>query len=81
MFRIVISRLTDEGRHVTPEQHQTAMSVDEAVLTVRRELPSADTGALCGDAVQTSVNRVNDFRRDVSTDDGDHFRVVIAPMM
>ncbi|GAA0982931.1 MULTISPECIES: hypothetical protein [Nocardiopsidaceae] len=81
MFRIVISRLTHDGLHVTPEQHRTAMSVDEAVLAVRQHLPTADTGALRGDAVQTSVNRVNDFRRDVRTGDGDRFRVVIAPMM
>lgn len=79
MFRIVISRLTDDGLRVTPERRGTAMSVDEAVRAVQEHLPAVDTAAF--DTVQGSVNRVNDFRRDVSTPDGGHYRVVIAPMM
>jgi hypothetical protein len=81
MFRIVISRLTDDGLRVTPEHRGTAMSVDEAVHAVKEHLPTVDTAAFASDAVQSSVNRVNDFRRDVSTEDGGHYRVVIAPMM
>ncbi|WP_159943967.1 MULTISPECIES: hypothetical protein [unclassified Nocardiopsis] len=81
MFRIVISSLTDDGRRVTPERRDTAMSVDEAVRAVKEHLPTVDTAAFGSDAVQSSVNRVNDFRRDVSTEDGGRYRVVIAPMM
>ncbi|MFD6950992.1 hypothetical protein A6A08_20570 [Nocardiopsis sp. TSRI0078] len=81
MFRIVISRLTDDGLRITPERRSTAMSVDEAVRAVEEHLPTADTAALGSDAVQSSVNRVNDFRHDVSTADGGRYRVVIAPMM
>lgn len=80
MFRIAISRLTDQGRRITPEHRGTALSIDEAVLALRGVLPGVDTSAFGGDAVQRSVNRVNDFRHDVETDDGE-FRVVIAPMM
>ncbi|WP_017571222.1 hypothetical protein [Nocardiopsis halotolerans] len=81
MFRVVISRLTDDGLRVTPERKDTAMSVSEAVSFIRRHLPGVDTGAFGGDAVQSSVNRVNDFRCDVSDADGGHYRVVIAPMI
>ncbi|MBR8740978.1 hypothetical protein [Nocardiopsis sp. MG754419] len=80
MFRIAISRLSDDGRRITPEHRGTALSIDEAVLALREVLPSVDTGAFGGAAVQRSVNRVNDFRHDVDTDDG-RYRVVIAPMM
>ena len=81
MFRIAISRLTDDGQRITPEHRGTAMSVDEAVLALREHLPTVDTSAFGSDAVQRSVNRVNDFRHDVDTPDGGHYRVVIAPMM
>lgn len=81
MFRVVISRLTDGGLRVTPERRGTAMSVDEAVRVIRDHLPTVDTAAFGDDAVQGSVNRVNDFRRDVSTADGGRYRVVIAPMI
>lgn len=81
MFRIAISRLTDDGQRITPEHRGTAMSVDEAVLALRKHLPTVDTSAFESNAVQRSVNRVNDFRHDVDTADGGHYRVVIAPMM
>ncbi|GHC77445.1 hypothetical protein GCM10007079_14650 [Nocardiopsis terrae] len=81
MFRIAISQLTDGGRRITPEHRSTAMSVDEAVLALREHLPTVDTTAFHSEAVQRSVNRVNDFRHDVDTADGGRYRVVIAPMM
>ncbi len=81
MFRIVISRITDDGLRVTPERRGMAMSVDEAVRAVEEHLPAVDTSAFGSGAVQNSVNRINDFRRDVSTADGGRYRVVIAPMM
>jgi hypothetical protein len=81
MFRIAISRLTDDGQHITTEHRGTAMSVDEALLALCEHLPTMDTSAFGSDAVQRSVNRVNDFRHDVHTPDGGRFRVVIAPMM
>ncbi|WP_017603359.1 hypothetical protein [Nocardiopsis alkaliphila] len=81
MFRIAISRLTDHGRRITPEHRGTALSIDEAVLELEKILPTVDTTVFGGDAVQRSVNRVNDFRHDVSTTEGDRYRVVIAPMM
>ncbi|WP_017585439.1 hypothetical protein [Nocardiopsis ganjiahuensis] len=81
MFRIAISRITDDGQRITPQHRGTAMSVDEAVLALREHLPTVDTSAFRSDAVQRSVNRVNDFRHDVDTADGGHYRVVIAPMM
>lgn len=81
MFRIAISRLTDDGRRITPEHRGTALSIDEAVLTLEKILPTVDTSVFGGDAVQRSVNRVNDFRHDVATSGGDRYRVVIAPMM
>ncbi|MEU3022317.1 hypothetical protein ABZ644_06450 [Nocardiopsis alba] len=81
MFRIAISRLTDDSRRITPEHRGTALSVDEAVHALREVLPTVDTTAFQSDAVQRSVNRVNDFRHDVATADGSHYRVVIAPMM
>ncbi|PDP89287.1 hypothetical protein CQJ94_02505 [Glycomyces fuscus] len=80
MFRVVISRLTDNGQRVTPEQKDTAMSVNEAVSFIRRHLPGVDTAAFGDSVVQGSVNRFNDFRCDVSTEDGGRYRVVIAPM-
>ncbi|MBB6118104.1 hypothetical protein [Nocardiopsis algeriensis] len=80
MFRIAISRLTDDGLRITPEHRATAMSVDEAVRTVLERLPAADAGAFSGRRVQSSVNRINDFRHDVHTPGG-RYRVVIAPMM
>ncbi|WP_028647312.1 hypothetical protein [Nocardiopsis sp. CNT312] len=81
MFRIAVSHLTDDGWRIIPELRETAMTVDEALLALARHLPTADTSGIGGDAVQRSVNRVNDFRRDVSTEDGGRYRVVIAPMM
>ncbi|KOX15980.1 hypothetical protein [Nocardiopsis sp. NRRL B-16309] len=81
MFRIAISRLSDDGWSVTPERRATALSVDEAISSVREHLPAADTSAVRSDTVQRSVNRVNDFRTDVATADGGRYRVVIAPMM
>ncbi|MCY9785901.1 hypothetical protein KIK06_18585 [Nocardiopsis sp. EMB25] len=81
MFRIAISRLADAGWRIVPERRETAMTVDEALRAVEKYLPKVDTSEIDGDVVQRSVNRVNDFRRDVSTEDGDRYRVVIAPMM
>lgn len=79
MFRIAISHL--EERHVTPVEHSTALSVDEAVRAVCTYLPSSGTEMFVGDEVQHSVNQVNDFREDVTVPCGDRYRVVIAPMM
>ncbi|MFI6578968.1 hypothetical protein ACIBFB_24540 [Nocardiopsis sp. NPDC050513] len=81
MFRIAISRLADDGWRIVPERRETAMTVDEALRAVEKYLPTVDTSEIDGGVVQRSVNRVNDFRRDVSTADGDRYRVVIAPMM
>lgn len=81
MFRIAISRLSEDGWRITPEKRGTVMSVDDAVHAVQDHLPSVDTSAFDSGAVQSSVNRINDFRRDVSTADGNRYRVVIAPMM
>lgn len=77
MFRIAISHL--EERRVTPVEHRTALSVDEAVRAVRAYLPTAEM--FVDNEVQRSVNRVNDFRKDVAVPGGDRYRVVIAPMM
>lgn len=79
MFRIAISHL--EERHVTPVEHSTALSVDEAVRAVRAYLPATGTEMFVGNEVQYSVNRMNDFRKDVTVPGGDRYRVVIAPMM
>ena len=77
MFRIAISRL--DGARIVLEHRETVLSVDEAVRAVLARLPAADPAAFSGRAVQDSVNRVNDFRRDVVAD-GRGYRVVIAPM-
>ncbi|MDE3720642.1 hypothetical protein PWG71_04520 [Nocardiopsis sp. N85] len=80
MFRIAISRLADDGPRIVPEHRGTVLSVDEAVRAVLDRLPAVDPAAFTGRAVQDSVNRVNDFRRDVVAD-GHRYRVIIAPMM
>jgi len=79
MFRIAISRVED--RRITPVRHETALSVDEAVRAVRGLLPGAGGDAISDGDVQSSVNRVNDFRQDVAAAEGESYRVVIAPMM
>lgn len=79
MFRIAISRL--ENRRITPVRHETGLSVEEAVRVVRGYLPGAGTDTFSDDEVQSSVNRINDFRHDVVDPDGQHHRVVIAPMI
>ncbi|MBE2999131.1 hypothetical protein IDM40_10515 [Nocardiopsis sp. HNM0947] len=83
MFRIAISRV--DNRRITPVRHETALSVDEAVRAVRGLLPELSPGAggeaVSDEDVQSSVNRVNDFRQDVTVGDGERYRVVIAPMM
>ena len=78
MFRIAISRL--DGARIVPEYRETVLSVDEAVRAVLARLPGSDPATFSGRAVQDSVNRVNDFRRDVVAG-GRGYRVVIAPMM
>lgn len=79
MFRIAISHL--EERHVTPVEHSMVLSVDEAVRAVCAYLPAAGTEMFVSDEVQDSVNRVNDFRKDVTVPGDARYRVVIAPMM
>ncbi|GHD30844.1 hypothetical protein [Nocardiopsis kunsanensis] len=79
MFRIAISRL--EGRLITPVRRESALSVEEAVRAVRGHLPGAGTDTFSDDEVQSSVNRINDFRQDVVDPDGQRHRVVIAPMI
>lgn len=79
MFRIAISRV--EGPRITPVRHETALSMEEAVRAVRGHLPGAGTDTFSDDDVQSSVNRINDFRQDVVDPDGQQYRVVIAPMI
>ncbi|CAL9528012.1 hypothetical protein SUDANB121_03995 [Nocardiopsis dassonvillei] len=78
MFRIAISRLDDA--RIVPEHRETVLSVDDAVRAVLTRLPAADPALFSGRTVQDSVNRFNDFRRDVVAG-GRGYRVVIAPMM
>ncbi|WP_017616090.1 hypothetical protein [Nocardiopsis salina] len=79
MFRIAISRVED--RRITPVRHETAVAVDEAVRAVHAFIPGMRADAISGGDVQSSVNRVNDFRQDVTAGEGERYRVVIAPMM
>ncbi|WP_017610690.1 hypothetical protein [Nocardiopsis xinjiangensis] len=78
MFRIAISRV--EGPRIIPVRRESALSVEEAVRAMRGHLPGAGADTFSED-VQSSVNRINDFRQDVVAPDGQQYRVVIAPMI
>lgn len=79
MFRMAISRV--EGPRITPARHETELSVEGAVRAVLRYLPGVGTDTFSHDDVQSSINRINDFRQDVDAPDGRRYRVVIAPMI